>query len=134
VYRRYDVPEHDDSPQDRTNLGRGLVFGLVVALPFVWLFHLGNHRGTPSWIVVGAPLVFTTVSVCMGGWAGVSIGRSPSGRGLRQGVLSALVSVVTLISMFGGLVFGSLPAILLGLLAGLVLSAVVERPSLPSLQ
>jgi hypothetical protein len=146
------MPGLNDSPEDRTNRNRGCGFGLAVAVPFVLILLNGNHRATPWWFVLGGPLAFTVVSVGMGSWAGVSIGRSPSGRGAGQGIASAMVSLVMLmllgvssdvlygqkkpsefpLSLFAGMFCGTIPAVALGLLAGLALSALVKRPPRPS--
>jgi hypothetical protein len=121
-------------------------------LPFLGLLFNGNHRITPWWFLLGGPLAFTAVSVGMGGWAGASIGRSSSGRGFGQGIASALVSLVVFMllavasdvlygqkkasefpsSLFAGMFCGAIPAVALGILAGLALSALVKRPPGPS--
>jgi hypothetical protein len=145
----------DDAPvaRDRANLLLGRVVGAVVSLPVALILvvpALDAHDGERLLGELGA-LGLVTTSTGIGGWAGRAIGRRESGGGARYGVVSALPALAilaaaaagvdyvhgrkrgieSLIGAFALVFFGLVPALVVGLLAGLVLSGLVKRPTLP---
>jgi hypothetical protein len=144
----------DSSQEDRANGLRGRGLGLAVAGVFAYLVNAGHHRGHAwLWVLVASLLVVITTG-WIGGWAGVATGRLPAGRGVRYGVISACLGLAMFIpvaaasdvadgrktiselpiSVLAGMFFGLIPALVAGVLAGVLLSFMVtpSRASPPS--
>jgi hypothetical protein len=151
----------DDSPDDRTNRSRGAWLGLAIGLGLAILVDLDafRRRGSALALIVPGSLAFVAATAWNGGRAGVATGRLPAGSGarFRYGLVPAWLSLAMLmllaggsdvaegrrklselpVSVLAGLFFGSIPALLVGAVVGIVLSSMVtpsaaRLPAAPS--
>jgi hypothetical protein len=140
----------ESSPSDRANRARGCAVGGVVAtcLALVFWRNAVADRKASVALALGS-VAFVLATAFVGGWAGTATGQRVTGGGVRNGVVSAwislfLVSLLAAVPDFESgrkhgfevvgsalalMFFGFVPAALLGALAGLVLSKLVSRPT-----